>query len=316
MKSCRRIFAVLLSMLLLSAAFLPMASANAPSISLTVLFTHDTHDHFYPDSEGKGGYTRLATLLEQQRKTGAVAADGAQYQYPTVTLDAGDFSMGTLFQTIYTTDAPELRAMGAMGYDVTTMGNHEFDYRGEGFAQMLQTAVASGDRLPQIVCSNYTPDFESNPETAELIETAMNSYPVNRSYIILEKEDGVGLDGVSPMRVAVFGLMGEESHSYAPMSGMKLEAPIEAAKRIVKEIEADGGADFVKTANGEFGCTTVHQVEVISKAIGNSGKIKCSIPENLDTVYQWLDIPGVERLGLTTWGFLDLYNEANARCGK
>ena len=82
------------------------------------------------------------------------------------------------------------------------------------------------------------------------------------------------------------------------------------------KIVIDGGADFVKTANGEFGCTTVHQVEVISKAIGNSGKIKCSIPENLDTVYQWLDIPGVERLGLTTWGFLDLYNEANARCGK
>jgi len=245
MKSYRRMFAVLLSMLLLSAAFLPMASANAPSVSLTVLFTHDTHDHFYPDANDQGGYVRLATLLKQQRETGSAAVDGAKYQYPTITLDAGDYSMGSLFQTIYTTDAPELRALGAMGYDVTNVGNHEFDYRGEGFARMLQAAKASGDRLPQIVMANYTPDFEADPETAEMIEQAMNAYPVNRSYTILEKEDGVGLDGESPMRVAVFGINGQEAHEYAPMSGMVLEDPIKAAKRIVKEIEADGGADFV-----------------------------------------------------------------------
>ena len=30
-----------------------------------------------------------------------------------VLVDGGDFSMGSLFQTIYTTDAPELRALGA-----------------------------------------------------------------------------------------------------------------------------------------------------------------------------------------------------------
>jgi 2',3'-cyclic-nucleotide 2'-phosphodiesterase (5'-nucleotidase family) len=39
---------------------------------LTILFTHDTHDHFLPmPQEGSGecgGYTRLATLLKEQRK--------------------------------------------------------------------------------------------------------------------------------------------------------------------------------------------------------------------------------------------------------
>lgn len=244
MKLPRRIFAALLSVLL-SVMILPMASANAPSISLTVLFTHDTHDHFYPDANDEGGYVRLATLLKQQRKTGSAAVDGAKYQFPTITVDAGDYSMGSLFQTIYTTDAPELRALGAMGYDVTNIGNHEFDYRGDGFAAMLKAAKASGDPLPEIVMANYTPDFEADPETAQAIEDAMNAYPVNRSYTILEKEDGVGLDGKSPMRIAVFGINGQESHDYAPMSGMVLEDPIQAARRIVKEIEADGGADFV-----------------------------------------------------------------------
>lgn len=242
---CRFLSLSLCLVVMLSSLTVP-AAANAPSISLTVLFTHDTHSHFYADSQGKGGYTRLAALLKQQRETGSVAEDGAQYQYPTVTLDAGDFSMGTLFQTIYTTEAAELRALGAMGYDVTTLGNHEFDYRGEGFAQMLDAAKASGDPLPQIVCANYRVDYNGeDTETKLAMSDAKAAYPVNFTYTILEKEDGVGLDGKSPLRVAVFGLMGKESHSYAPMSGMALEDPVNAAKRVMDGIEADGGADFV-----------------------------------------------------------------------
>lgn len=47
----------------------------------------------------------------------------------TLILDGGDFSMGTLIQTVYTTEAAELRMLGYLGCDVTTFGNHEFDYR-------------------------------------------------------------------------------------------------------------------------------------------------------------------------------------------
>ena len=99
---------------LLAGALLPAsAQGTAEPGALTILFTHDTHDHFLPTpAEGGGeygGYTRLATLLQQERS----AAEG-----PVVTLDAGDFSMGSLFQTIYATDAPELRALGAMGCQI------------------------------------------------------------------------------------------------------------------------------------------------------------------------------------------------------
>ena len=40
--------------------------------------------------------------------------------------------MGTLIQTVFETQAAELRMLGYMGYDVTTFGNHEFDYRSKG----------------------------------------------------------------------------------------------------------------------------------------------------------------------------------------
>ena len=39
-------------------------------------------------------------------------------------MDGGDFSIGSLIQTLYTTQAAELRTMGALGYDAVTIGNH------------------------------------------------------------------------------------------------------------------------------------------------------------------------------------------------
>ena len=81
MKSIRRMGALLwCAVLLLGGLTLP-AAADAPSQTLTILFTHDTHDHFLPmPAEGGGeygGYTRLATLLEEQRKRPAVLSDGS-----------------------------------------------------------------------------------------------------------------------------------------------------------------------------------------------------------------------------------------------
>ena len=192
---------------------------------LTILFTHDTHDHWLPmpDEEGGeyGGYTRLATLLRQQR---------AQAEGAVVTLDAGDFSMGSLFQTIYATEAPELRALGAMGYDVTTLGNHEFDYRKSGLTAMLRAAILSGDPLPAIVQANYKP-----PEDDQDAWSAWNRYGIT-DYVMVER------DGV---RVAVFGLMGEDADACAPMSGMEFEPIADAARRVVADIQAREDADFI-----------------------------------------------------------------------
>ena len=145
----KRLFLTVLTLILLI-SICPAWGAAENSHDAVILFTHDTHDHFYPapseDGGEYGGYTRLATLLALER-----------VKYPdAITVDGGDFSMGTLFQTIYATQAPELKALGAMGYDVTTLGNHEFDYRASGLAQMLETAAASGSRVPAIVQSNGT----------------------------------------------------------------------------------------------------------------------------------------------------------------
>ena len=151
----RRVSAFLLAALLLCAA-LP-ALASAPQHKITVLFTHDLHSHFLPQSNGRGGesggYARLKTALDRERKANPNA----------LTLDGGDFSIGSLIQTLYTTQGAELRTMGALGYDAVTAGNHEFDHTGTGFAEMLNAVVDSGDKVPALLMANYKPD-NGNPD--------------------------------------------------------------------------------------------------------------------------------------------------------
>ena len=221
----KRLSAMALALLLTLGLALPglTVRADEPQVALTVLFTHDTHDHFYPDAADMGGYSRLATALKEAR---------ANAQHTTITVDAGDFSMGSLFQTVYATDAPELRALGAMGYDVVTFGNHEFDYRPQGLADMLAAAKESGNPLPQIVQANYrTPKDPS----AQVAEDAMENFPVT-DYTVIER---------GGMTIAVFGVMGVDSDECAPMSGMVLEPVAEAAKRVVAEIKEKVNPTFI-----------------------------------------------------------------------
>ena len=52
-----------------------------------------------------GGFARMNTLIEAQRA-----------QNPdTLVIDGGDFSMGTLIQTVFETQAAELRMLGYRG---------------------------------------------------------------------------------------------------------------------------------------------------------------------------------------------------------
>ena len=204
----------------------------------TILFTHDLHSHLLPavDEDGGeyGGYARLMTVIRQQKE-----------KYPdAILVDGGDFSMGSLFQTAYATSAIELRMMAAMGYDATTLGNHEFDYLPKGFASMLNVAAASGDPVPAIVDANYWPGAHAD---AELVSQAMNNYGV-KDYILLER---------GGIHYAIFGLFGYDSDDCAPNSGMFLENPAEAAQRTVDQAVEE--------------CRTLYGVEPLVIALSHSG---------------------------------------------
>jgi len=211
---------VLLAALVL-ALCAPVAAAE-PGDRADILFTHDLHSYFLPtlsaEGEEQGGFARLMTAIKNEKEKSPDA----------LLLDGGDFSMGTLFQTAFSTAATELRVMGAMGYDATTFGNHEYDYRASGLADMLNAAVASGDRLPAIVEANYLPPEkgeEGYDETAQAVWDAFENYGVS-DYVLLER---------GGIHYAVIGVMGVDSDACAPMSGMILHDHAETTQRAVNE---------------------------------------------------------------------------------
>ena len=225
MKRTRPVIALFLTVLLLCSA-MPALAAGAQNHSTTVLFTHDLHSHFLPQADGEGGesggYARLKTALDRER---AAHPDA-------LTLDGGDFSIGSLVQTLYTTQGSELRTMGAMGYDAAAVGNHEFDHTGTGFASMLSAVVDSGDPAPALLMANYRP-ANDNPDKLD-IQRAMAAYGV-RDYLLLER------GGVT---YGIFGLMGEDSHACAPSSGFVLGDVAENARRCVDALKEEG-AQFI-----------------------------------------------------------------------
>lgn len=192
----------------------------------TILFTNDLHSHLLPSSQEGGGefggYGRLMTVIRQQRE-----------MYPdAILVDGGDFAMGSLFQTAYTTSALELRIMGAMGYDATVFGNHEFDYLPKGLASMLNAAVSSGDKLPAIVNANYLPPekgSEAYTEDTALVVEAFENYGV-KEYILMER---------GGVHFAVIGLFGVDADACAPNSGMILYDIAEKAQQAVDAATAE-----------------------------------------------------------------------------
>ena len=128
------------------------AALWAQKKQLVILHTNDTHSCIMPLNEhladtalaGRGGYLRRVAFLEEQRR-----------KNPDLLLfDSGDFSQGSPYYTLYKGDV-EVGLMNMMGYDASTIGNHEFDFGLENMARLFRMA-----KFP-ILCSNY--DFTGTP---------------------------------------------------------------------------------------------------------------------------------------------------------
>ncbi|MBQ6844484.1 MAG: bifunctional metallophosphatase/5'-nucleotidase [Agathobacter sp.] len=233
----KKIAALGLGLLMLLAVAVPQLDAFADENKKTVdiMFMHDTHSHLNEFSTVEndvsvtmGGFARIKTLINQQMAENK----------DTLLLDAGDFSMGTLVQVVYAEEAAELRMLGHIGVDAMTFGNHEFDYKAEGIANMLNTAVASGDTLPNLLICNM--DWEAMKasgltEDQKLILDAFENYGV-KDYVVIEKGD---------VNIAVIGVFGKDAEACVAQCPVVFKDPIEAVKKTVAEIEANENVDMI-----------------------------------------------------------------------
>mgnify|MGYP002584857002 FL=1 len=236
MKRGKKILAFLLiiTMLLPFVMNIP-AEAAEKSKQLDVLFAHDTHSHLNSfstivDGEQKevGGFAKLKTLIDEKKKENP----------DTLILDGGDFSMGTLIQTVYDTEAAELRMLGYLGCDVSTFGNHEFDYRSKGLADMLTVAKNSGETVPSLVVCNVDWDsMEKNglSEGQKQIQSAFENYGV-KDYVVVQKGD---------VKIAVVGVFGVDALKCAPTCELLFKDPVESVKKTVEEIKKNEKVDMI-----------------------------------------------------------------------
>ena len=254
----------ILSVVLTIAMLMPLAQAVTVKAAddtkqIDVLFTHDTHSHLdsfstIVNGEQKevGGFAKIKTLINEKKKEDP----------DTLILDGGDFSMGTLIQTVYDTEAAELRMLGYLGYDVTTFGNHEFDYRSQGLANMLKAAKSSGETLPEIVVCNV--DWDSMEKAGlndgqKQIQSAFETYGV-KDYVMVQKGDA---------KIAVVGVFGKDALECAPTCELSFKDPVEAVKKTVEEIKKNEEADMIACVShgGTWEDESKSEDELLAKAV-------------------------------------------------
>ena len=237
MKKRRRVLAGLLVVAFLLPQVVSVESlwaAEEPK-ALEIMFTHDLHSHlnsFTTVQNGEatevGGFSRIKTVIDANKAKNP----------NTLVLDGGDFSMGTLVQTVFEDEAAELRMLGELGCEATTFGNHEFDYRSEGLANMLETAAASNENLPAMLVCNI--DWEAMQE-AGLSDGQQRLY---ESIVTWGVKDDIGIEK-GDVDVAVLGVFGKDSLACAPTCELLFEDPVEAVKETVEEIQANEDVDMI-----------------------------------------------------------------------
>lgn len=190
------------------------AWAPEEKVKLTILHTNDVHsriDPFPMDGsrlQGMGGAAVRATMINKIRKE----------EKNVLLLDAGDIFQGTPYFNLYKGEI-EMKTMSALGYDVATMGNHDFD----GGLELLKTQLSHA-RFPLVV-SNY--DFRDTPMEGQV-----------RDYYVKE------LDG---LRVGIFGL-GIEMKGLIPdalVGNTRYLDPVVKANEISRLLKQDIQCDYI-----------------------------------------------------------------------
>ena len=102
-----------------------------------ILHTNDVHGAI-------DKYAKVAALRDECYDKGA---------HQVILLDAGDYSQGSPYVSL-SKGATALDMMALVGYDVITLGNHEFDY---GFPQLMENLKKhQGDFM--VACNNLVDD--------------------------------------------------------------------------------------------------------------------------------------------------------------
>ena len=196
-------------------SFIAIASAlSIAAQDLTILHLNDTHSHVEPekmgDVKGHGGVIEQSIYISEVRKE--------MGEQNVLLLHAGDFSQGTSYFTQLDGQI-EIDLINTFGYDVVTLGNHEFD---NGPAVLAKRLVQL--ECP-VVCANY--DF-SKTDLADIV----------KPYAIVEK---------AGKKIGVIGLLTDISTvvDSSAHAGLVYMDPVSVAQKYVDCLRNEEKCDLV-----------------------------------------------------------------------
>lgn len=188
----------------------------SPALEYTPLSINDDKTH--------GGFARIAGLVDNIKK-----------DHPNdivLTVDAGDFLMGSLFHPLESETGFQLQLMKKMGYDYMTLGNHEFDFGPDGLAGIIEHSMKND--IPSLILSN----IEFNDEDAKDDRLkALFDKGIIKPYRIHE-EKGV--------KIGFLGIIGYDAEDVQPyVKPAKFTDPIKAVKKLSNHLIKNEGVDMV-----------------------------------------------------------------------
>lgn len=175
--------------------------------TLQIIFTNDSHSQV-EEKDGFGGFEARAVLIDSLRSVNP----------NTLLLDAGDMWQGSPYFNMFG-GRLEVQAYNLMGYDVVTLGNHEFDNGVDSLAARM--AEMNFD----VVCANY--DFGTTP---------LSQYV--KPYVVIDRNGWrVGIIGVS---VNPAGLISEKN-----IDGIEYDDPVIAVNKYAALLKQRERCDMV-----------------------------------------------------------------------
>ncbi|MFI0490543.1 bifunctional metallophosphatase/5'-nucleotidase [Flavobacterium sp.] len=181
---------------------------------ITILHTNDVHSHIDPfpmddpRNPNMGGVARRAALIEKIRQENA----------NVLLLDAGDIFQGTPYFNYYGGEL-EFKLMSMMKYDLSTIGNHDFDNGVDGLTAQMPHATF------EFVSANY--DFKN---------TSMAAFV--KPYKIFNK-NGIKI-GVFGLGIELEGLVDKKMYKETVYHN-----PVETAQDIVLILKKEQKCDLV-----------------------------------------------------------------------
>jgi len=204
---------ILFALFFFSANVISMA-ATSDKLEIKILATSDMHNTFYPYDYARdsdyltGGLGRVASVIKKERTTN------------TILIDNGDTIQGIASLLNMDDDVgPMIKGMNALGYDVWSSGNHEFNYG----VPFLEKTIAS---------------FNGQFLLANVYDKANERLRGAKNYTIVER---------SGVKIAVIGVVTPNITRWdkANLAEYRITDPKDEVEAAVAEIQAKNAVDLI-----------------------------------------------------------------------